>query len=75
MVTAGGLVFIGGSRDKMFRAFDKETGKVVWELELPGYASSNPSSYWSNGKQYIAVSVAGTKEKPAGFVMAFALPD
>jgi quinoprotein glucose dehydrogenase len=75
MVTAGGLIFIGGSRDKMFRAFDKETGKVVWELELPGYASSNPSSYWSNGKQYIAVSVAGTKEKPAGFVMAFALPD
>lgn len=75
MVTAGGLVFIGGTRDKKFRAFDKTTGQVLWEMELPGFASSVPCSYRSNGKQYIAVSVAGNKEKPAGFIMAFALPD
>jgi quinoprotein glucose dehydrogenase len=75
IVTAGGLVFLGGSRDRKFQAFDKATGKLLWETTLPGTASSTPCTYKSNGKQYIAVSVAGTKESPAGYVMAFALPD
>jgi len=68
-------VFLGGSRDRKFRAFDKATGKLLWETTLPGIASAIPCSYKSKGKQYIAVSVAGNKESPAGSVMAFALPD
>ena len=75
IVTRGGLVFLGGSRDRKFQAFDKATGKLLWETTLPGVASSTPCSYKSNGKQYIAVSVAGNKESPAGYIMAFALPD
>ena len=75
IVTGGGLVFLGGSRDKKFQAFDKATGKLLWETTLPGFASSTPCTYKSNGKQYVAVSVAGNRESPAGYVMAFALPD
>ncbi len=75
IVTAGGLVFLGGSRDRKFQAFDKATGKLLWETTLPGFASSSPSTYNSGGKQYVAVSVAGNKESPAGYVMAFELPE
>lgn len=75
IVTRGGLVFLGGSRDRKFQAFDKATGKLLWETTLPGVVSSTPCTYKSNGKQYVAVSVAGNKESPAGYVMAFALPD
>src|SRR6185369_169082 len=75
IVTAGGLVFLGGTRDRKFQAFDKATGKLLWETTLPGFASSTPCTYRSNGIQYVAVSVAGNKDSPAGYVMAFALPD
>jgi len=75
IVTGGGLVFLGGSRDKKFQAFDKATGKLLWETTLPGFASSTPCTYNCGGKQYVAISVAGNKESPAGYVMAFALPD
>jgi quinoprotein glucose dehydrogenase len=75
IVTKGGLVFIGGTRDKRFQAFDKETGKVLWDIKLPGNASSTPSTYMSKGKQYIAVSLSGNKDNPGGSVMTFALPD
>ncbi|MBL7698589.1 MAG: PQQ-binding-like beta-propeller repeat protein [Chitinophagaceae bacterium] len=75
MVTKGGLVFLGGSRDRRFQAYDKHTGKVLWDIKLPGTATSIPATFMSKGKQYIAISVAGTKEKPAGGVMTFALPD
>jgi quinoprotein glucose dehydrogenase len=75
IATKGGLVFLGGSRDKRFQAYDKDTGKVLWDIKLPGNATSTPCTFMSKGKQYIAVSVSGTKENPAGSVMAFALPN
>jgi quinoprotein glucose dehydrogenase len=75
IVTAGGLVFIGATHDKKFRAFDKDTGALLWEFELPGIANATPSTYWSNGKQYVATSVAGDKENPSGYILAFALPE
>ncbi|RYZ44610.1 MAG: c-type cytochrome, partial [Sphingobacteriales bacterium] len=74
-VTAGGLLFIAGSSDKKLRAFDKSSGKQLWETTLPAMANANVSTYQVKGKQYIALSVAGTKENPSGYVMAFALPD
>ena len=73
LVTKGGLLFIGSTRDRKFRAFDQKTGKLVWEYTLPGIANANPSSYWSNGKQYVAISVAGDATNPAGYMIAFAL--
>ena len=75
IVTAGGLIFIGATRDKKFRAFDKDTGQLLWETELPGVANATPCTYWSNGKQFIAVSVSGSENDPAGSIICFALPE
>lgn len=75
IVTAGGLIFIGGTYDKKFRAFDKDNGKLLWEYDLPGVANATPSTYWSKGKQYVVTSVAGDKENPSGYILAFSLPE
>lgn len=74
MVTAGGLVFISGAEDKKLWAFDKADGKLVWETPLPAANNANVCSYFLNGKQFVALSVGGTKENPSGSVMAFGLP-
>ena len=74
MVTAGGLVFISGAEDKKIWAFDKNTGDLVWEYTLPAANNANVCSYAVEGKQYLALSVGGTKENPSGSIMAFALP-
>lgn len=58
-VTAGGLIFIGATRDKMFRAFDKETGEILWEHELPAGGNATPSVYEVDGKQYIVIAAGG----------------
>jgi quinoprotein glucose dehydrogenase len=74
MVTAGGLVFISGAADKKLWAFNKKTGKIVWETTLPAANNANVCSYMVKGKQYVALSVSGTKENPSGSIMTFALP-
>lgn len=74
IVTAGGVVFIGGTRDKKFRAFNKKTGELLWETTLPGVANATPCTYMADGKQYVAVSISGYLENPAGCIMAWALP-
>jgi glucose dehydrogenase len=56
----------------MFRALDKTTGKIVWEMELPGGTSGVPMTYMVDGKQYIAVTVAWTGMRAE--VIALALP-
>ncbi len=43
----------------MFRAFDKKTGKIAWEMELPAGVSNAPMTYMVNGKQFILVAVSG----------------
>lgn len=58
-VTAGGLIFIGATRDKMFRAFDKETGETLWEYQLPAGGNATPSVYEVGGKQYIVIAAGG----------------
>jgi alcohol dehydrogenase (cytochrome c) len=55
LTTAGGLVFMGGTADRYFRAFDVRTGEVLWETRLGAPAHGYPISYASGGKQYIAV--------------------
>ena len=60
ITTASGLVFIGASNDRRFRAFDAKTGQKLWETELEASAHSTPISYMGQeGKQYIAVTAAG----------------
>ena len=56
----------------MFRAYDKSSGEVLAEIELPAKASGAPMTYFHNGHQYIVVAVA-TAEHPAELV-ALALP-
>jgi quinoprotein glucose dehydrogenase len=57
----------------MFRAYDKATGEVVAEIELPGKASGAPMTYWHQGRQYIVIAVS-SREHPAELV-ALALPE
>jgi alcohol dehydrogenase (cytochrome c) len=54
--TGGGLVF-SGAWDRYFRAFDDETGKVLWQVRTSNAVNSFPITYAVNGKQYVAVSV------------------
>ena len=60
----------GGGR--MFRAYDKQTGRVVWQIELPAETSSAPMTYMQEGKQYIVVAVSDTGHE--GELVALALP-
>jgi quinoprotein glucose dehydrogenase len=73
VVTAGGLIFIAGSEDKKLWAFEKATGKLLWQYDLPANANASASTYTANGKQYVAIYVGGTKENPSGSIMAFSL--
>jgi quinoprotein glucose dehydrogenase len=76
IVTAGGLVFIGATMDGKFRAFDKDTGALLWEYQLPLPAYASPSTYRVNGKQYVVISSAGGKlgSQAGDSYIAFALP-
>jgi alcohol dehydrogenase (cytochrome c) len=55
LATGGGLVFSGGTQDRLFRAFDAATGKVVWEFPTNSGIVGQPSSFMVDGRQYIAV--------------------
>lgn len=58
LTTAGGLVFAGDFH-RYFRAFDAESGKVLWEIPLNGPVEGYPISYAVDGRQYVAVSAGG----------------
>lgn len=77
VVTASGLVFIGATRDEMFRAYDGKTGAVLFETKLPAGGYATPAIYSVNGKQYVVIACGGggrmTTKSGDGYV-AFALP-
>lgn len=78
VVTAGGLLFIGASCfDNKFRAFDKATGKLLWQGTLPFPGNATPATYEVNGRQYVVIASGGGKllDRPSGGVyVAFSLP-
>lgn len=76
LVTASGLIFIAGSRDEQFRAFDKETGAILWQSALPAAGYASASTYSVNGKQYVVIACGGGKlnTKSGDKYVAFALP-
>ncbi len=79
IVTAGGLVFIAATNfDRKLRAFDKRSGKLLWEATLPMSGNATPITYELNGKQYVLIYATGGKAgrgAPSGGVyVAFALP-
>lgn len=59
IVTAGGLVFIGSSMDDSFRAFDVDTGRVLWSVQLPAGGQATPMTFEENGGQYVVISAGG----------------
>ncbi|PWU00508.1 MAG: hypothetical protein C5B51_25055 [Terriglobia bacterium] len=60
IATAGGLIFIAGTIDKRFRAFDSKTGKQVWETGLDAEGHTNPMTYMGrDGKQYVVIVSSG----------------
>ena len=76
LATAGGLLFIAGTRDEMIRAFDKNTGKTVWQYHLPNAAFATPITYAVDGVQYIAIAAGGGRGLPTGGnYLAFRLPE
>ena len=87
MTTASGLLF-GGDVWGMFRAYDQESGEVLWEVSLGSHVTGYPATYAVNGRQYVAVSTGGalntiglstlTPERRAGTannLYVFALPE
>ena len=79
IVTAGGLVFIAATNfDNKFRAFDKDTGKLLWETTLPFAGNATPATYEASGRQFVVIASGGGKaaDRPSGGIyVAFALPE
>jgi quinoprotein glucose dehydrogenase len=78
IVTAGGLVFIAATNyDRKFRAFDKSTGKLLWETTLPMSGNATPITYELAGKQYVVIYATGGKSgkwgPSGGIYIAFSL--
>lgn len=77
VVTAGGVVFIAATLDEKIRAFDKRTGELLWEHDLPAAGFATPSVYEIDGKQYLVIACGGGKlgATSGDEYVAFALPD
>jgi quinoprotein glucose dehydrogenase len=80
IATASGLVFIGATNDRHFRAFDARTGRELWSVELPASAHSTPMTYMGrDGRQYVVVPAGGGTSIGRGrpvsdALVAFSLP-
>jgi quinoprotein glucose dehydrogenase len=59
VATGGGLLFIGTSSDRKFRAYDADTGSVLWSYDLPAATEGVPAVYAVGGKQFVAIVVGG----------------
>ena len=57
-MTAGGLIFAATASDHKVRAYHEDTGKVLWEYELPTGSDGVPAAYEVGGREYIAFCVA-----------------
>jgi len=77
VVTAGGLLFIGATKDGKFRAFNKRTRQLLWEVKLPAPAYATPAVFELNGKEYVVIACGGGKMKTRSgdSYVAFGLPD
>lgn len=77
VVTAGGILFIAATSDAKIRGFNKRTGKLLWETDLPASGFATPSVYEVDGKQYVVIACGGGKlrKKSGDTYVAFALPD
>jgi quinoprotein glucose dehydrogenase len=78
LATAGGVVFIGATTDKFFRAFDAADGDEIWRYRIPYTANSSPMTYRlrQNGRQFVVIAAGGHGwSQPGDALLAFALPE
>jgi quinoprotein glucose dehydrogenase len=78
IVTAGGLVFIASTKDERIHAFDKQTGKLLWEHPLPAGGYATPCTYQVNGRQYVVIAAGGAgkpRTKAGDAFVAFSLAE
>lgn len=76
LVTANGITFIAATRDEKIRAFDSETGELLWQDKLPAGGYATPSMYEVNGKQYLIIACGGGKmgTQSGDYYVAYSLP-
>jgi quinoprotein glucose dehydrogenase len=85
LVTAGGLLFVATAQDRTLRAYDRDSGEVLWSYALPGGSEGIPATYEIGGRQYLALPVAAgaglfaptlepAAPEPARAYLVFALP-
>lgn len=78
LVTAGGLTFIGAAQDNFLRAFETQTGRLLWEARLPAGAQAGPMTYEHRGRQYVAITATGHarfETTPGDYLKVYALPE
>lgn len=64
VVTAGGLIFGGAKSDSTMRAYDEDTGKVLWEAKLPAGPEGIPAVYEIDGREYVVISARPNSDIP-----------
>ena len=77
IATAGGVIFIAATADEKIRAFEKSSGRVLWEHQLPAGGYATPSIYMIGGRQYLAIAAGGSGKnatRSGDSIIAFALP-
>jgi quinoprotein glucose dehydrogenase len=80
VATRSGVFFIGAAEDRRLRAYETATGKLLWEVSLPGGGDATPMTYMSrsSGRQFVVIAASGTDGVHVGrydYVMAYALPN
>jgi quinoprotein glucose dehydrogenase len=77
VITAGGLVFIAATMDGFLRAFDIDTGRMLWRHELPAGTQTTPMTYEAQGQQFVVLATGHHLwfgSTPGDEIVAFALP-
>jgi len=76
IVSAAGLVFIAASLDDRLRAFDTDTGKLLWQVKLPAGGQATPMTYSIGDRQYLVIAAGGYKgdSTRGDYLIAYALP-
>lgn len=73
LVTAGGLVFAGSTRDAFLRAYDAATGRELWKGQLPAPGSGTPMTYVLNGRQYVVTATGSDDGQHPDQLVGFAI--
>jgi quinoprotein glucose dehydrogenase len=78
VASAGGLIFIAATADEKIRAFEKSSGRILWEHALPAGGYATPSVYMVGGRQHVAIAAGGSGKnatRSGDSIVAFALPE